>query len=232
MVAKTEAGTRSESAAFVFDATHGVDCRATKRTILVSMNSHGISVGGLSYVVYDAWCCGRGIVCVSSLSLHSLTTDGCFIGYGAVLSGVVLGAHTLVIATEGFASVAAPQVAFVAVGLTRHLVLAMRLIPHVQAAIGQQLRAQLEVPRSLSPELAALVAQLGRAYRDCRGRRKEPTHYSSQSGWYPDRVLCGVPTRNRIEFVENPPLLDPTGRSQRFATARTHVSRSLETNAC
>jgi hypothetical protein len=33
MVAKTEAGTRSESAAFVFDATHGVDCRATKRTI-------------------------------------------------------------------------------------------------------------------------------------------------------------------------------------------------------
>jgi hypothetical protein len=88
---------------------------------------------------------------------------GALLATGAVLSGVVLGAHPLLIATEGFASVAAPQVAFVAVGLTRHLVLAMRLIPHVQAAIGQQLRAQLEVPRSLSPELAALVAQLGRA---------------------------------------------------------------------
>ena len=101
--------------------------------------------------------------------------------------------------------VAAPQVAFVAVGLTRHLVLAMRLIPHVQAAIGQQLRAQLEVPRSLSPELAALVANWVAPSRDCRGRRKEPTRYSSQSGWYPDRVLCGVPTRNRIEFVKSAP---------------------------
>ena len=33
-------------------------------------------------------------------------------------------------------------------------------MPQVQAAIGRQLRAELEAPRSLPPELDALVTQL------------------------------------------------------------------------
>lgn len=82
---------------------------------------------------------------------------------GAVLSGIALGAHPGVIAVKGFASIAAPQFAFIAVSLTQHLVLSIRMIRHVQTTIGQQLRAQLEVPRGLPPELAALVTRLGHA---------------------------------------------------------------------
>jgi hypothetical protein len=82
---------------------------------------------------------------------------------GAVLTGIALRSHPGVIAIEGFASIAAPQFAFLAFGLAYHLTLSTRLIPHVQTAIGQQLRAELEVPRNLPPDLAALVTQLNHA---------------------------------------------------------------------
>ena len=50
-----------------------------------------------------------------------------------------------------------------AVSLTNYLIRRTRLIPQVRAAIGQQLRDELEVPRSLPPELATLVTQLAYA---------------------------------------------------------------------
>jgi hypothetical protein len=82
---------------------------------------------------------------------------------GAALMGIAFGSHPGVIAAEVFGSIAAPQFAFMAVSLADHYIRSTRLIPQVQAAIGRQLRTELEVPRSLPPELAALVTQLARA---------------------------------------------------------------------
>ena len=118
---------------------------------------------GQSHDVCDVWCCRWGIICVSSLSLPSAAAHRCLLAVGALLMGIAFGTHPGVIAAEVFGSIAAPQFAFVAVSLTDHLIRSSRLIPRVQAAIGRQLRAELEAPRNLPPELAALVAQLGHA---------------------------------------------------------------------
>jgi hypothetical protein len=69
------------------------------------------------------------------------------------------------IAVEVFESIATPQLTFVAVslahfGLKRYLARSRKLIPQVQTAIWQQLCAELEVPRTLLPDLARLVSQL------------------------------------------------------------------------
>jgi hypothetical protein len=85
---------------------------------------------------------------------------GALLTVGAVLSGIILHANPWVIATEVFGSIAASQFTYVAVSLTNHLVHSRGLIPQIQAAIGRQLSIQLEVPRSLPPELSALVARL------------------------------------------------------------------------
>jgi hypothetical protein len=92
-----------------------------------------------------------------------LAAIGALLAAGAALTGIVVGTHPGVIAVEVFGSVAAPQFAFVAVSLTDHLIRRTRLIPQVRAAIGQQLHAEFEVPRSLPPELATLVTQLAHA---------------------------------------------------------------------
>jgi hypothetical protein len=78
----------------------------------------------------------------------------------AFLVGIVHGSHPGAIALEVLGSIVAPQFAYVALSLTAHLTRLAKLVPQVQAAIGQQLRAQLEVPRRLSPELADRVTQL------------------------------------------------------------------------
>jgi hypothetical protein len=88
---------------------------------------------------------------------------GALLAIGAATTGIAFGTHPGVTAVEVFGSIAGPQFAFAAVSLTNHLVRSSRLIPQIQAAIGRQLRAQLEVPRGLPPELAALVTQLGHA---------------------------------------------------------------------
>ena len=85
---------------------------------------------------------------------------GVLLAVGVVLMGIASGTYLGVIAAEVFGSIAAPQFAFVAVSLTDHLIRSFRLIPQVQAAIGRQLRAELEAPRSLPPELDALVTRL------------------------------------------------------------------------
>jgi hypothetical protein len=63
-------------------------------------------------------------------------------------------------AAQTLGYVAALQFVYVAVGLTLHLVRFGKLIPHAQTAIGDRLRAELEVPRGLTPELSVLVARL------------------------------------------------------------------------
>ena len=83
---------------------------------------------------------------------------------GALLSGIHFGAPAGLIAVEVLGSIAAPQVTFMAVslalfGFRRYLARSSKLIPQVRTAIGQQLRAELEVPRTLSPDLARLVSQ-------------------------------------------------------------------------
>ena len=82
---------------------------------------------------------------------------------GAVSTGIALGTHPGVTALEVFGTIAASQLAFVAVSLTHYRVRSTRLIPHVQAAIGKELRTELEVPRSVPPKLAVLVARLDHA---------------------------------------------------------------------
>ena len=85
---------------------------------------------------------------------------GGLLAVGAVLNGIILHAHPGVIATEAFGSVAASQFIYVSISLTRHLVRSRKLMLEVQAAIGQELRAQLKVPRSLPSELSALITRL------------------------------------------------------------------------
>jgi uncharacterized membrane protein len=84
---------------------------------------------------------------------------------GALLSGIRFGTPAWLIVVEVFGSIAATQVTFMAVSLAhfalrRYRARSSKLMPQVRAVIGQQLRAELEVPRTLSPGLARLVSQL------------------------------------------------------------------------
>jgi hypothetical protein len=85
---------------------------------------------------------------------------GGLLAVGAGLSGLVLHVHLGVIAAEVFGSIASSQFTYVAITLTQHLVRSRELTLQVQAAIGRQLPAELEVPRSLPPEISRLVARL------------------------------------------------------------------------
>jgi hypothetical protein len=78
----------------------------------------------------------------------------------ATLGAVLLHAPPWGIAAVVFGSVAVLQSAYTAAGLTLHLVRFGKLIPPAQTAIGRQLGAQLEVPRTLPSELSVLVARL------------------------------------------------------------------------
>jgi hypothetical protein len=86
---------------------------------------------------------------------------GVLLAVGAMLMGIAHGAHPGVIVAEGV--IAVPQFLFAAVSLSKHLIRSSRLITEAREAIGLQLRTELKAPRSLPPELAALVTQLGRA---------------------------------------------------------------------
>jgi hypothetical protein len=83
-----------------------------------------------------------------------------FLAVGSVLGGIIFHAHPWAIVAEAFGSVVAFQFTYLAVSLSLHLDRSRRLIPQVRTAIGQRLRAELEVPRSMPPELSALVEQL------------------------------------------------------------------------
>ncbi len=76
------------------------------------------------------------------------------------LVGFDLHTRPWVIAAQIIGSITALQFTYIAIGLTLHLVRFRKLVPSVRAAIGAQLRAELEVPRGLTPELSILVARL------------------------------------------------------------------------
>jgi hypothetical protein len=101
-----------------------------------------------------------GVLCVRYPALVLLPL-GALLAAGTALSGIALHTHPGIIAAEVFGSVAASQLTYVAVSLTRHLVRWRRppshLIPQVQAAIGQELRTQLDVPRKLPAGGALLL---------------------------------------------------------------------------
>jgi hypothetical protein len=77
--------------------------------------------------------------------------------------GTAFGLHPEVIAADALASIAALQFSFVAVSLTNHVNRSAMQIPEMQAAIGHQLRSELEVPRSLPPKIGVLVTRLAAA---------------------------------------------------------------------
>jgi hypothetical protein len=107
-----------------------------------------------------------GIGCVFVRYPVFLLVAACpLLAAGALLSGIRFGTPAWLIVVEVFGSIAAPQVTFMAVSLAlfafkRHLARSSKLIPQAQTAIGRQLRAELEVPGILSPDLARLVSQL------------------------------------------------------------------------
>ena len=76
------------------------------------------------------------------------------------MCGLLLGYHLGVSALVGFGSIAAVQISYLALAFTLDLFSSKNVVPQVQAAIGQQLRAELEVPRDLPPEMASLVLRL------------------------------------------------------------------------
>jgi hypothetical protein len=86
-----------------------------------------------------------------------------FLAVGALLFGIIHGSQPGTIGVEVLGSLAAPQLVYLAVSLTADLTRSTRLIPQVQTAIGQELRAQLEVPGDLPPQMARLVTQLSHA---------------------------------------------------------------------
>ena len=83
-----------------------------------------------------------------------------FFAIVVALCGLLLGYHLGLSALVGFGCIAAVQVSYLALGLTLDLFPSDNVIPQVQAAIGQQLRAELEVPCDLPPEMASLVLRL------------------------------------------------------------------------
>ena len=74
---------------------------------------------------------------LAALPFFPLLPASALLATGAVLTGIALGTHPGVTALEVFGTIAASQLAFVAVSLTHYRVRSTRLIPHVQAAIGK-----------------------------------------------------------------------------------------------
>ena len=81
---------------------------------------------------------------------------------GAMVTGFASGHDPRIIGIEVLGAVASPQFAYIATSLTAFLLRSSRLLPTVQAAIGQELGSALGMPRSLPPQMAALVKKLQR----------------------------------------------------------------------
>jgi ABC-type uncharacterized transport system permease subunit len=89
-----------------------------------------------------------------------LVAVSALIAAAGLLAGIAFSIRPAVIAAEILGSITTLQFSFVAVSLTRHLTRSLTLIPHMQAAIGDQLHSELEVPRSFPPKMGALVIRL------------------------------------------------------------------------
>ena len=88
-----------------------------------------------------------------------------FCAAGAILTAIAAGNDPRIIAVEVLGAIASPQIAFVVVSLRDCLRATNRLrfLQSMQAAIGHELRTELEVPRGLPPQMAALVIKLQHA---------------------------------------------------------------------
>jgi hypothetical protein len=77
----------------------------------------------------------------------------------AVVGVIAVHAHPWVIVGEALSVITALQFGYIALGLTVHLVRDRNSTANIPMAMGQRLRAELEVPRDLTPRLAALVGK-------------------------------------------------------------------------
>ena len=82
---------------------------------------------------------------------------------GAIVTGIVTGHDPRIIGIEGLGAAASPQLAYVAASLTPYLILSSRLLPTVQATIGQELGTAFEIPCDLPPDMTVLVRKLQHA---------------------------------------------------------------------
>jgi hypothetical protein len=78
----------------------------------------------------------------------------------SIVSGIIAHAYPWTIAVAVLGSLGAVQLPYAAVGLIFNFVRLRAVVPEMQSAIGQKLRAELEVPHTLTPELSSLVARL------------------------------------------------------------------------
>jgi hypothetical protein len=109
-----------------------------------------------------------GVPVGAFLALHrypvfSLAPVVALFAAGAIVTGIATGNDPRTIGIEALAAVASPQLAYVAASLTVYLILSSRLLPTVQAAIGQELGTAFEIPSGLPPEMVGLVRKLQHA---------------------------------------------------------------------
>jgi hypothetical protein len=83
-----------------------------------------------------------------------------FFAVVVALCGILLGNSLGLSAVVGFGSVAAVQVSYTAWALALAQEQSENFIVQIQAAIGPQLRTEIEVPADLPPQMATLVLRL------------------------------------------------------------------------
>jgi hypothetical protein len=117
----------------------------------------------MTFIIFGA---ALGAVC-SLLGYRApvLLPLGGLLSVGAVLSGIILHAQLGVIGIEVIGSITVSQFVYLSISLTNHFVRSRTMMMEAQAAIGRELRAKLEVPRSLPSELSGLITQLRHAQR-------------------------------------------------------------------
>jgi hypothetical protein len=93
-----------------------------------------------------------------------VTLISAFFAGVVTLYSFLLGYHSGPSVLVGFGCVAAVQLAYLALALITDLFRSDDLISQMQAAIGQKLCSELEVPGELTPEMASLVLRLEAAY--------------------------------------------------------------------
>ena len=109
-----------------------------------------------------------GVPVGAFLALHrypvfSLAPVVALFATGAIVTGIVTGHDPRIIGIEGLGAAASPQLAYVAASLTPYLILSSRLLPTVQATIGQELGTAFEIPCDLPPDMTVLVGKLQHA---------------------------------------------------------------------
>jgi hypothetical protein len=78
----------------------------------------------------------------------------------SVTNGLVVHTDTWLVVTEAIGSIAVLQATYASIGLALRRLRSQPDLPFIQATIGRELRAELEIPRNLPPYLSTLVARL------------------------------------------------------------------------